>query len=176
MPETVIAPNRARGGTANNVPDLSPLEAEVIDLFVQMARVLGLPKSVAELYGILFISESPLSMEDLMEKLGLSKGSASQGLQFLRRAGAVRRVYVPNQRRDYYVAQTELRSLLGGFVREQLAPHLDGSMESVRRIEACARQLPAGAKRAFAMQRIQKLRQWERRGKRLLLVMAKLLG
>ena len=35
---------------------LSPLETEIIDLFVQVSRLLGQPRSLAEIYGLLFIS------------------------------------------------------------------------------------------------------------------------
>src|SRR5439155_9335517 len=66
--------------------DLAPartdasLEAEVIGLFVQLSRMLGQPRSYAEIYGLIFISARPINMEEMIERLGISKGSASQGL------------------------------------------------------------------------------------------------
>src|SRR2546421_11520943 len=88
---------------------LSPLETEIIDLFVQVSHLLGQPRSLAEIYGLLFISARPLAMDDLIERLQMSKGSASQGLKFLRSVGAVRPVYVPGERRVHYEAVAELR-------------------------------------------------------------------
>src|SRR5215471_15145463 len=81
---------------------LNPLEVEIIDLFVQVSRMLGQPRSLAEIYGLLFISARPLAMDDLIERLRLSKGSASQGLKFLRNLGAVKMVYVAADRRVHY--------------------------------------------------------------------------
>ena len=78
---------------------LGPLETEIIDFFVQLSRLLGQPRSLAEIYGLLFISGRPLAMDDLIERLQISKGSASQGLKFLRNIGAVRMVYVAGERR-----------------------------------------------------------------------------
>src|SRR5436853_1761730 len=98
---------------------LSPLETEIIDLFVQVSRLLGQPRSLAEIYGLLFISARPLAMDDLIERLRLSKGSASQGLKFLRNTGAVRTVYVAGDRRAHYEAVAELRNLSRRFLREQ---------------------------------------------------------
>src|SRR5262245_15236674 len=95
---------------ALSVPDpalsapLTPLETEIIDLFVQLSRLLGQPRSLAEIYGLLFISAQPLSMDDLIARLQLSKGSASQGLKFLRALGAVRMVYIAGDRRVHYEA------------------------------------------------------------------------
>ena len=73
---------------------LNALEVEIIDLFVQFSHILGQPKSVAEIYGLLFAAAHPLSMEEMMERLNMSKGSTSQGLRFLRNLGAVKPVYV----------------------------------------------------------------------------------
>src|SRR2546425_4179831 len=89
------------------LPPLSALETEIIDLFVQVSRMLGQPRSLAEIYGLLFISARPLAMDDLIERLRMSKGSASQGLKFLRNVGAVKMVYVPGDRRVHYEAVAE---------------------------------------------------------------------
>src|SRR5690348_8962856 len=77
---------------------LNPLELEIIDLFVQVSRLLGQPRSIAEIYGVLFVSVKPLAMDDLIERLRISKGSASQGLKFLRNIGAVKPIYVAGDR------------------------------------------------------------------------------
>ena len=46
-------------------PAWSRLEAEVIGLFVQLARIIGVPRSYAELYALLFVSPQPLTMEEM---------------------------------------------------------------------------------------------------------------
>ena len=77
-----------------SIAPLEPVEVEVIQLFVQFSRALGQPRSLAEIYGLLFISPHPLTMDTLIERLNLSKGSASQGLKYLHDLGAVRTVYM----------------------------------------------------------------------------------
>ena len=55
---------RAEPSTLNPQPStLNSLESSVIDLFVQLSRVLGQPRSFAEIYGLLFISARPLAMD-----------------------------------------------------------------------------------------------------------------
>src|SRR5437899_9064034 len=114
----IIGEPAARG--PGSAAPLSPLETEIIDLFVQVSRLLGQPRSLAEIYGLLFISARPLAMDDLIGRLQLSKGSASQGLKFLRNLGAVRTVYVAGDRRVHYQAVAELRNLVARFLREQI--------------------------------------------------------
>jgi HTH-type transcriptional regulator, glycine betaine synthesis regulator len=81
-------PVKARVAVSSTAP-LSALEREVIDLFVQVSRLLGQPQSLAEIYGLLFISARPLDMDELIARLGMSKGGASQGLKYLCGLGAV---------------------------------------------------------------------------------------
>src|SRR5258706_8277384 len=107
---------RADGHTAvvtGHVAEVSAVEREVIAHFVDISRALGQPRSYAEIYGLLFISHQPLAMDDLCERLQISKGSASQGLKFLREIGAVRVVEIEDDRRTHYEAVAELRRLAG---------------------------------------------------------------
>lgn len=63
----------------NSAEKLSLLQAEVISLFVQVSRVLGQPRSLGEIYGLLFISPRPLALDHLIDQLGMSKGQAAWG-------------------------------------------------------------------------------------------------
>ena len=146
---------------------LSELEVEIIDLFVRLASLLSLPRSLGEIYGLLYLSEEPLSMDDMVERLQISKGSTSQGLRILRGFGAVKTHYVPGRRREYYVAETEMRKLAGGFLKENVQPHLDSGTERLR----VARELLQGEpeqRRHHLEERIDQLDRWRRRAARLL--------
>ena len=154
---------------------VSALEAEVIGLFVQLSRVIGQPRSFAEIYGLLFISGQPLAMDDLIERLKLSKGSASQGLKFLRHAGAIRMVYVPGDRRVHYEAVAELRNLVARFLRDYVVPQLDSSEARLQTIAAMVKQLPED-EQARVASRITMLQSWEKRTRNFLPLVVKLLG
>ena len=64
-------------------------QSECIELFAEVVYALGLPRSIGQIYGLLFASPEPLSFSDIVERLAISKGSASQGLQLLRSLGAI---------------------------------------------------------------------------------------
>jgi DNA-binding transcriptional regulator GbsR (MarR family) len=151
------------------------LEAEVIGLFVQLSRVLGQPRSFAEIYGLLFISGHPLAMDHLIERLHLSKGSASQGLKFLRNAGAIKMVYVPGDRRVHYEAVAELRNLVTRFLRDYVVPQLDASEARLQQIAGMVKQMPAD-KRERIVPRVIMLQSWGKRTRKFLPVVVKLLG
>lgn len=100
-------------------------ESAIIDLFLNAAQSFGLPKSLGQIYGLLFCRDESLSMDDIMELLSISKGSASQGLRALKQLGAVNSVFARDDRKERFVAEIRLRKLVSGFLREQGEPHLE---------------------------------------------------
>ena len=154
---------------------LETAEVEVIHLFTQFARALGQPRSVAEIYGLLFASEKPLVMDTLIERLSLSKGSASQGLKYLQDLGAVRTVYIAGSRRMHYEAVAELRKLAGRFLRQQILLHFEDNETRLDRIAAQTQRL-SDEQRKHMQERIKLLRRWERTRRRVLPFVLNLLG
>ncbi len=176
MPLSLTVKSSAKHrGNGSSTRKLNPLEAEVIALFVQMSRALAQPRSLGEIYGLLFISARPLAMDDLIERLGLSKGSASMGLKFLRNAGAINMVYVPGDRRVHYEAVAELRNLATRFLRDQIVPHLDSGLSRLEHISAMVKQLPA-EQRARVNGRVTMLQSWEKKSRKFLPIVVKILG
>jgi HTH-type transcriptional regulator, glycine betaine synthesis regulator len=157
-------------------PSLGPLEAQVIQIFVDGGKVLGLPRSLGEIYGLLFISPQPLSLDDLVERLGISKGSASQGLRALKGLGAVREIDLENSRRSHFQADTELKRLVGGFIREQVRPHLESGQSKVGRLNEIAGDEPDAELRAFFQSRVERLDYWMGKARIVLPILQKVLG
>jgi len=161
--------------TSTLVSRLTPVETEVIELFVQFSRALSLPRSYAEIYGLLFASPSPLTQNQLEERLQISKGSTSMGLNFLEGLGAVRAVKIPNQRRMRYEAVAELRHLAGSFLRQHVLNHLNDSGPRLERIKEHSQALTGEAK-AHALARLKLLKSWDKNGRRVLPFLLTILG
>lgn len=124
---------RAPATLAHN--PLSPIEREVIGLFVHYAQVLNLPPSIAQIYGLLFCAEEPLAFDDIVRRLGISKGSASQGLRFLRSIEAATIAQIEGDRREFYLAETRLRAIFSGLMRERVQPQLKTGRERLRQLD-----------------------------------------
>ena len=159
-----------------DLTSLGVIETQVIRFFVDGVKVLGLPRSLGEIYGLLFISPEPLALDDLVGKLGISKGSASQGLRALRDLGAVREMEVENSRRSHFVADLELKRLVGGFIREQVRPHLESGQSKVGSLLERASEEPDPGRREFYDARVRQLQYWIGRGRIVLPLLQKVLG
>jgi DNA-binding transcriptional regulator GbsR (MarR family) len=169
VPQAVVA------GDRDGAAPLNPAEVEAMHLFVQISRALGQPPSVAEIYGLLFISPRPLNQDDLINRINLSKGSTSQGLRYLLDLGAARTVYMPGDRRAHYEAVAELRNLASRFLRQQVFSYFDDSGERLERLTEAAKKLE-GEQRDFALARVKMLKSWRRNASMILPVLTRLLG
>jgi DNA-binding transcriptional regulator GbsR (MarR family) len=146
---------------------LSELDIEAIEMFISFLKLIGLPKSVGEIYGLLFVATHPLSMDELMEKLQISLGAASQGLKLLRSVGAVKVVYAPGERRDHYVADLELSKFATAFIKEEMKPRLERALQRIERMEGLAKEMNEKDRKA-AFVRIDRLKHWMERGQKMM--------
>jgi len=147
---------------------LDDWEDAVIDLFLHAANSFGLPKSYGQIYGLLFCRDHPLAMDEVMELLQISKGSASQGLRALRQLGAVSSVFAHGDRKERFVAESRLRKLVGGFLREQADPHLEKGIARLKQIESLVNDSHDVDARKRGARRHEILSGWHRQMSRLL--------
>lgn len=146
---------------------LSDLEIEAIEMFINFLRLIGLPKSIGEIYGLLFVSTQPLSMEAMMNRLNISLGAASQGLKLLRSFGAVKVTYQPGDRRDYYVADLQLSNFVTGFIKDELQPRMERSLQRIERMERLMEDMEP-RERKLTREKIDRLKHWLEKGQTML--------
>ena len=161
--------------SAANPTSLPEWRISIIDLFVSGATLVGLPKSVGQIYGYLYSVSEPAPMDQIIAELSISKGSASQGLKFLRQLGAVKVQFVLGDRRDHFIAEVKSKKLMGGFIREKLTPALE---DGVDRIAHIRRLMTDDGLLDDPMHKDQvlKLETWQKKLKLTLPVIQKLLG
>jgi DNA-binding transcriptional regulator GbsR (MarR family) len=120
--------------------DVVAFEAALVDFFVDAADLLGVPKSVAAIYGIVFASPEPLSFAEIDARLDISKGSISQGLRVLRDVGALKEVSAKTDRAELFTPDVELRKLIQRFLEQRLQKQLESGKS---RLTSLSRSVPA---------------------------------
>ena len=85
---------------------------EFVDMSGGLAQGFGLPRSVGEIYGLLYLSPEPMSAPEIGAGLSISKGSVSTGTRQLLALGFIRKVWRRDERKDFFEAEVELWDLL----------------------------------------------------------------
>ena len=102
----------------NSDQALQAVHDSMLDGLSQLAAYFGFSKVMGQLYGALFLSASPLSLDDLMERLDISKASVSMNMKTLEHVGMVRQVWVKGGggRRKYYEAETDFLQIISNIL------------------------------------------------------------
>jgi DNA-binding transcriptional regulator GbsR (MarR family) len=104
----------------------------------------GLPKGMGSIFGVLYLSAVPLSLDVLVEKSGLTKGAVSTNVRALERLGMVHLRLEMGDRKDYYTAETDFWKIARGILREREKSEFDQALRSVSESIAIVESVQAG--------------------------------
>jgi DNA-binding transcriptional regulator GbsR (MarR family) len=117
----------------------------------------GFPRAMGAIYGAIYLSPEPLSLDELVAQVGVTKGAISTHVRALERLGMVQRSVRLGERKDYYTAETDFWKMVKGILREREQTEFDLALRSVddslSQVEAAAAADPQRA--AFYRTRLQ---------------------
>ena len=91
---------------------LPRVRLELVDVCGRLAQALNFPRSIGEIYGLLYLASEPMSAPEIADAISLSKGSISTGTRQLLSLGCIRKVWLQEERKDHFVAVLELGDLV----------------------------------------------------------------
>lgn len=123
--------------------------AEAHEAFIQawgdMATTWGVPRSMAEVHALLFIDGGSFNTDQLMARLGISRGNASMTTRTLVEWGIVVRTHNKDDRRDYFRAEQDVWRLFATVIRTRKRREVDPLVALVDRCRASAARVPVDA-------------------------------
>lgn len=147
---------------------MSPSDDPLIRRFIEEAgnttQALGVGRVAGQIYAYLYFSEQSRSLDDMKEGLGISKGSASMSVRQLEQWGAVQRVWVKGDRRDYYTANDYFGRLIRNMLQDVVGKRIAAFAELLDRADG-----EVGGNHAqednhrFIRDRVQRLRSFQRK-------------
>ena len=102
-----------------------PEALEFILHWGEMGTHWGANRSVAQVHALLYLSDKPLDAETICESLDLARSNVSTALKELQGFGIVRRTHVAGDRRDHFVAETELWDMFMAITAERKKREID---------------------------------------------------
>jgi len=90
-----------------------------LDLWGDMATQWGISRSMAQVYALLYVSSAALDTEDIMERLGISRGNANINIRKLLEWGLVFKEERPETRRDFFTAEKDVWALTARIIEER---------------------------------------------------------
>lgn len=90
-----------------------------ISTWGSLGSLWGINKAMAQIQALLFISTDPLSMEDIMKELKISRGNTSMNLRQLMDWGIVSKELIAGERKDYFTTEKDVQELARVVAKER---------------------------------------------------------
>lgn len=133
------------------------LKRHMIDACVKGANNRGCCDAVGVLHGTLFLTDSPMSMDQLVEETGYSKSTVSTNMGILERMGLVKRVVIPGDKKYHYIPVIDPDSLRRDLIIN-IRQNLQGILTALDRTEADLRAWENA--NPSVLERIEKIRRF----------------
>lgn len=91
----------------------------------------GFPKAMGAIFGAVYLSSVPLTLDDVVAQVGVSKGAVCTNIRNLERLGMVHKQVKLGDRKDYYTAETDFWKIVKSILREREKNEFDLAIRSV---------------------------------------------
>lgn len=113
---------------------------EAKDKFIQtwgsLGTLWGINKAMAQIHALLLISPEPLSMEDVMEQLHISRGNTSMNLRQLIDWGIVYKTSKAGERKEYFTSEKDINELAKQIARERSRREIQPTLKVLKEVSS----------------------------------------
>ena len=158
----------------NPATDLWESEQLLSDAVGRLIEFWGFKRHMGRIWTLLYLSDEPLSAQELQDKLQLSAGSVSMATADLLRWGVIKKLWIHGQRRDYFSAESNLWKMISRVFRERELVEVLEAISAMERALASledkvnARDPKVSARAQTQKARIERLLDLARLGRRLI--------
>ena len=102
----------------------------------------GVNRSVSQIHALLYLSERPLTAEDIAERLGLARSNVSNSIKELIAWDLIRRVPIKGDRREHYEAEVDVWEIFSRIAARRKQREIDPAIAALR---TCVKNADADA-------------------------------
>lgn len=95
----------------------------------------GINRTMAQIHALLLISADPLTQDDIMELLNISRGNTNMNIRELINWGLVERVLLTGERKEYFTAEKDIWQVVKKIVKERKKRELEPMLQLLDKLE-----------------------------------------
>ena len=92
----------------------------------------GVNRSVSQIHALLYLSERPLTAEDIADMLGLARSNVSNSIKELQGWSLIRRVPIKGDRREHFEAETDIWEMFARIAAGRKEREIDPAVAALR--------------------------------------------
>jgi DNA-binding transcriptional regulator GbsR (MarR family) len=118
---------------------LGPSERAASEAVGRLIEFWGFKRNMGRVWTLLYLSDRPLTAQDLRERLQISAGAVSMTITELLRWGVVKKVWIQGERRDHFVAEGQIWKMVSRVLRERELVEIQEAIAAFEHALAAAR-------------------------------------
>ena len=122
--------------------EIETIKDRFVEAMGNISKFWGFNRLMGQLYGLLYMSPEPMTLDQLAEGLQVSKGSVSTNIRAIERWGMVEKVWVKADRKDYYRAETKFMDIVIKILQEREKKEFDSALKAVSECLEGVKTLP----------------------------------
>jgi len=95
----------------------------------------GINRTMAQINGLLLIATKPLSTEDIMEELSISRGNANMNIRTLIDWGIVHKVWVVGERKEFFRSEKDVWKLASRIAAERRKKEIEPLIRTLNELK-----------------------------------------
>lgn len=95
----------------------------------------GINRTMAQIHALLLVSPDPMTQDDMMEELNISRGNTNMNIRELINWGLVDRVIIPGERKEYFSAEKDIWKVVRQIVKERKKRELEPMLLLLDKLE-----------------------------------------
>ena len=111
---------------------LNNIKQDFTEGLSQISRFWGFPKGMGAIFAVLYLSPTALSLDEVVQETGLTKGAISTEIRALARMGLVHRSSKLGDRKDYYIAESDFYAAIRSILKERQNSEFDRAIRTVK--------------------------------------------
>lgn len=115
--------------------ELSEAKAQFINSWGAFGSHWGINRTMAQIHALLLISVDPISQEDIMDQLSISRGNVNMNIRELIGWGLVERIIITGERREFFTAEKDIWKVATKIIRERKKRELDPMIKLLAQLE-----------------------------------------
>lgn len=96
----------------------------------------GINRTMAQIHALLLVSPEPLTQDDIMGELDISRGNTNMNIRELINWGLVERVLLPGERKEYFTAEKDIWKVVKLIIKERKKRELEPMLQLLDKLEA----------------------------------------
>jgi len=114
---------------------LTEAKAQFINSWGTFGTYWGINRTMAQIHALLMVSPDPLSADEVMEELKISRGNVNMNMRDLIDWGLVERVLVPGERREFFSAEKDIWKVATQIIKERKKRELNPMLKLMSQLE-----------------------------------------